>query len=71
MLPGNDPNASIENIWERVRVTPDAFSLVVPLATYRPGRIVRVVAGGLASVVRLSELMSRGLDFDQVSFTLL
>jgi hypothetical protein len=71
MLPGNDPNASIDNIWERVRATPDAYSLVVPLATYRPGRIVRVVAGGLASVVRLSELMSRGLDFDQVSFTLL
>jgi hypothetical protein len=70
MLPGSDPQASVENIWERVREAPEGFSLILPLATYRPARIVRVVAGGLAAVVRLSELTVRGLDFDQVSFTL-
>jgi hypothetical protein len=70
MLPGNDPTASIENVWDRARQTAQGFSLVMPLATFRPGRIVRVVAGGLAAVVRLEDLMSRGLDFDQASFTL-
>jgi hypothetical protein len=70
MLPGNDASASVENVWDRARHSSAGFSLVVPLATYRPARILRVVAGGLAAVVRLEDLISRGLDFDQVSFTL-
>jgi hypothetical protein len=70
MIPSKEPNQSIETVWERARLSSDDFSLVVPLATFRPARIVRVVAGGLAAVVRLNELMSRGLDFDQVSFTM-
>jgi hypothetical protein len=69
MLPRQGP-ASIDTVWERARESSEQFSLVVPLATFRPSRIVRVVAGGLAAVVRLNELMTRGLDFDQVSFTM-
>jgi hypothetical protein len=69
MLPSKG-TASIDTVWERARESSEDFSLVVPLATFRPSRIVRVVAGGLAAVVRLNQLMTRGLDFDQVSFTM-
>jgi hypothetical protein len=58
------------SIWEQVRQTQQTYALVLPLATFRPARTMRVVAHGLATALRLEELIQRGLDFDLVRFKL-
>jgi len=57
-------------IWDRVRNAPNQYALVLPAATFRPARTLRVVAEGLATALRLDELVQRGLDYDHVLFHL-
>ncbi|MGA2550976.1 MAG: hypothetical protein ABSF50_12575 [Burkholderiaceae bacterium] len=67
------PNAALSDdvpIWDRVRAAPTQYSLVLPAATFRPARTMRIVAEGLATVIRLDELVNRGLDYDHVKFRL-
>lgn len=70
LLVPNTPAANDEAIWEQVRADPENYSLVLPLASFRPARTMRVVARGLATALRLEELITRGLDFDHVRFKL-
>jgi hypothetical protein len=53
-----------------VRTAPNQYALVLPAATFRPARTLRVVAEGLATALRLDELVQRGLDYDHVLFHL-
>ncbi len=55
--------------WQAVRASPREYGLVLPLATFRPLRLVRAVREGALAVLRLEELMMRGADFDLVRFT--
>ncbi len=68
MLVPNAPLPDETPIWDAVRDAPQSYALVLPLATYRAARTVRVVAHGLATAVRLEELLQRGLDYDLVRF---
>lgn len=70
LLIPNAPGTSNESIWDQARADPENYSLVLPLAAFRPARTMRVVAGGLATALRLEELVTRGLDFDHVRFKL-
>jgi hypothetical protein len=45
-----------------------AASLVLPGSWYRPGRLIEVLENKLVQVVRLSNLILRGANFDQVGF---
>lgn len=49
----------------------DQSSLVLPLARHTEGTITEMVLDGAMQRVRIGRLLFRGLDFDQVSFTLL
>ena len=69
---GPDMSASImvpESGWSAVRAAPRDYRLVLPLATYRPLRVLRAVLDGTAAVLRLEDLLMRGADFDLVRFT--
>ncbi len=55
--------------WQAVREAPREYGLVLPHATFRPLRLVRVVRDGVLAVLRLEELLMRGADFDLVRFT--
>ena len=55
--------------WQAVRAAPREYGLVLPHATFRPLRLVRVVRDGVLAVLRLEELLMRGADFDLVRFT--
>lgn len=68
--PGSAPDLSTDQIWERVRAAPQQYSLILPLANYRPQRAVRAAAGGGVANLQCEELLLRGLDFDQVSFSI-
>ena len=57
--------------WDAVRKSPREYGLVLPLAAFRPLRLVKAVRKGAVAVLRLEELMMRGADFDLVRFTLL
>jgi hypothetical protein len=57
-------------IWDRVRAAPTQYALVLPAATFRPARTLRVVAEGTPTALRLEELVHRGLDYDHVLFRL-
>ena len=68
---GPDMSAAImlpEGGWSAVRAAPRDYRLVLPLATYRPLRVLRAVLDGTAAVLRLEELAMRGADFDLVRF---
>jgi hypothetical protein len=70
LLSPNAPARDDISIWEQVRANQQSYALVLPLATFRPARTMRVVAQGLASALRLEELVQRGLDFDLARFKL-
>lgn len=55
--------------WQAVRASPSEYRMVLPHASYRPMRLVRVVREGVLAVLRLEELTMRGADFDLVRFT--
>jgi|GEM_PF-1966111 len=57
--------------WKRAREVPRDYTLVLPHATYRAGRVLRVVRDGSLAVLRLEELVMRGADFDLARFVLL
>ena len=56
--------------WDGVRASPRDYGLILPLASFRPQRLVRVVRHGAVAMLRLEELMMRGSDFDLVRFSL-
>ncbi len=60
-----------KDAWQPVRASPREYGLVLPHASFRPQRLVKVVSEGSLAVLRLEELMMRGADFDLVRFTLL
>lgn len=62
---------AIEDIADLVRGNPGICSLILPLATFRPGRELRIVVAGRAVKLVCHELLFRGLDFDQIRFKLL
>ena len=70
---GPDLAASVigvpESGWSAVRAAPRDYRLVLPLATFRPLRVLRAVLDGTAAVLRLEDLLMRGADFDLVRFT--
>lgn len=70
MSPNAAPGDEDIPIWDRVRAAPESYALVLPAASFRPARTLRVVADGLATVLRLDGLVQRGLDFDHVQFRL-
>ena len=55
--------------WEGVRASPRDYGLILPLATFRPQRLVKAGRRGAVATLRLEELMTRGSDFDLVRFT--
>ena len=75
---GRDPDPDMsgslmapESGWTAVRAAPRDYRLVLPLATYRPQRVLRAVLDGTAAALRLEDLSMRGADFDLVRFTAL
>lgn len=69
---GPDMSAGIglpESGWSAVRASPRDYRLILPLATYRPLRVLRAVLDGSAAQLRLEDLSMRGADFDLVRFT--
>ena len=74
----SDPGLDAERLaaigsddWEVVRASPRDYGLILPLASFRPQRLVKASRAGTLAVLRLEELMMRGSDFDLVRFTLL
>ena len=62
-LPGGDADP-----WTSVRTSPRDHALILPLATFRPQRVVKAGWRGVPVTLRLDELMMRGTDFDLVRF---
>jgi len=62
---------ALEDIVDIVRNNTGQCSLIVPLATFRPGRELRIVVGGRSAKLACHELVWRGLDFDQIRFNVL
>lgn len=70
---GSDPQSNAQGQdgggWQPIRAAPREYALVLPHASFRPLRLVRVVREGVLAVLRLEELLMRGADFDLVRFT--
>lgn len=74
VLDGNPlDNAAIplEELATYIYTNSRRCSLLLPLASFRPGREMRMVAGGRAIKILCAELVWRGLDFDQFRFDLM
>ncbi len=64
----HDISDQTERLMEAMQASTQGFTLILPVTSYAEGCSIKMLLTGEEADFRMAELLTRGLDFDQVSF---